>query len=65
MGKVREQLEVMGCKILEETPSRIIASCPVKLLEEGGMRVEGVANVKINRVGEDEVRLEFEKSGEE
>jgi len=65
MPKLKEQLEVSGCKIIDETEERIIATCPRELLA-GGLKIEGAKNIQTIKPGENEkeVTLVLEKEEE-
>lgn len=62
MPKLREQLELSGCRILEETKDRIVATCKPEVLE-GGLKIERAKSIQTTRKP-DEVTLILEKEKE-
>ncbi len=63
MSKLREQLEISGCTIVENNEKKIVAKCPVDILEKG-LRFEGVKSVQTEREDEKLVTLILEKEEE-
>ena len=63
MSKLKEQLEVSGCRIIEENENKLVVACPVKILE-AGLKLEGEKSVQTKREG-NEITLTIKKEGEE